>query len=83
MTTDDEYIVEMWGAGSGAGLVGGDTYAVAGAGVGVDPELVLALGDLIKKLRRKQLLKPKKRKRLSPGKVSRIVSAVLSAKQAI
>ena len=83
METSDEIIFEMWGAGSGAGLVGDGGQLVGGAasvGIGYDPDLLLALAGLIRKIKKKRF-KPKPiGKVASPDKLQALVDAILAVK---
>jgi hypothetical protein len=79
---EDEYILEMWGAGSGAGLVGGQNLVggAASAGIGYDPDLLLALAGQIRKIKKKKF-KPKPIGKVpTVDKLQALVDAILAVK---
>jgi hypothetical protein len=82
METGDEFIFEMWGAGSGAGLVGGAQLVggAASAGIGYDPDLLLALAGQIRKLRKKKYKSKPIAKVASADKLQSLVDAILRVK---
>jgi len=75
---------EMWGAGSGGGLVGGGQNLVGGASsasIGYDPDLLLALAGQIRKLKRKKKFKPKPIGKVpTVDKLQALVDAILAVK---
>jgi hypothetical protein len=82
--TETEFIFEMWGAGSGAGTVGGaQTITVGGAasaGIGYDPDLLLALQGLVRKIKRKKLRPQQVKKLNSRDAVQKLIDALLAVK---